>query len=79
MRKKKKKLGVGGTFSHVFVDLYCSLPKQQKKFSLKHASEGYIGKLQLLKSGKARYENSGIQWDYVVLVFQLKVPFGNLR
>lgn len=29
-------------------------PKQQKRFSLKRASEGYIGKLQLLKSGKAR-------------------------
>lgn len=29
-------------------------PKQQKKPSLKDASEGYIGKLQLLKSGKTR-------------------------
>ncbi|XP_068703947.1 DNA-directed RNA polymerase III subunit RPC4-like isoform X1 [Montipora foliosa] len=29
-------------------------PKTQKKLSLKNASEGYVGKLQLLKSGKAR-------------------------
>lgn len=29
-------------------------PKEQKKLSLKDASEGYIGKLQLLRSGKAR-------------------------
>ena len=33
-------------------------PKEQKKLSLKDASEGYIGKLQLLKSGKARYGNT---------------------
>ena len=30
-------------------------PKEPKKLSLKDASEGYIGKLQILRSGKARY------------------------
>ena len=29
--------------------------KEPKKLSLKDASEGYIGKLQILRSGKARY------------------------
>lgn len=29
--------------------------KEPKKLSLKDASEGYVGKLQILKSGKARY------------------------
>jgi len=41
-------------------------PKVQKKLSLKDASEGYIGKLQLLKSGKARLLLGDVSLDVTV-------------
>ena len=41
-------------------------PKEPKKLSLKDASEGYIGKLQILRSGKARYGKK--QWTLLFLL-----------
>jgi len=43
-------------------------PKDPKT-SLKDASEGYIGKLQILKSGKARYGKEAINVSQSLLVF----------
>lgn len=43
------------SFEYLDVDFFLFQPKELKKVSLEDASEGYIGKLQILRSGKARY------------------------
>ena len=54
-------------------------PKEPKKVSLKDASEGYVGKLQILRSGKARYGKKTMNVSVLLVILTHSSGFSVAR